>query len=129
LAVILKATSGGEDLMINAWNWRPTVALLVREGIIPPGEREERCLSSGCGGRLSAAEAFSAAECIDGFLAAMQLGHRLRVDGTVTDRPINRQLPISDWDDREVQERYSIGYDVLKMIAVFCRHSGGFVVR
>ena len=52
--------ASGEDLVINGWNWRPTVALLVRAGILPAGKRAECCSAQGCGGYLSSAEALRA---------------------------------------------------------------------
>ena len=51
----------GDAFIINGWNWRPTISLLVREGVIPNGERAERCLGNGCGGTLSKHEALKAA--------------------------------------------------------------------
>jgi hypothetical protein len=128
LAVILKPASGGEDLAINWWNWRPAVALLVRAAVVPPGEREDRCLANGAGGHLSEAEACAAAEYMEGLLARMRTTERLMLDGSMTDRPIKWDVPVSEWDQQEINERYSATYDVLKMIAEFCRRSGGFEV-
>ena len=92
------------------------------------GEREKRCLSNGCGGYLSDSEALQAAEHIDALIGGMQPGQRLLHDGQVTDKVIDYNLPISDWDDVETWQRYSARYDVFKSFAAFCRRSGGFEV-
>ncbi len=64
-------------MTINWWNWRSTVAILVRAGILPTGEREERCLANGCGGFLSASEAMRAAEHIDDLISGMEPSQRV----------------------------------------------------
>lgn len=127
MTVILVPASG-EDIVINWWNWRPTVAMLVRAGILPAGEREERCLLNGCGGYLSGSEALQAAEYIDLLIVGMKPGQRVLFDGEVTDKPIDYSKPISDWDEAETWQRYSALYHVLKEFAAFSRRSGGFKV-
>ncbi|HJT35387.1 MAG TPA: hypothetical protein VJ783_25400 [Pirellulales bacterium] len=120
--------ASGEDIVINGWNWRPIVAALVRAGILTVGERQERCLAQGCGGYITASEALQAAEHIDALICGMQPNQRLLRDGELTDKVIDYNLPISDWDDAETWQRYSARHDVLKEFAAFCRRSGGFDV-
>lgn len=127
MAVILDPVAG-EDMMINWWNWRPIVAMLVRAGILPAGEREERCLANGCGGCLSEAEARHAAEFVEVLVAGMKPGQRVFFDGEVTEKPIDYTKPISEWDQADTWDRYSAKYDVLRDFAAFCRRSGGFTV-
>lgn len=127
MTVILVPASG-EDMTINWWNWRPTVAMLVRAGILPTGEREERCLANGCGGCLSESEALRAAECVESVVAGMKHGQRVLFDGEVTEKPIDYAKPISEWDQEDTWNNYSAQYDVLKDFATFCRRSGGFEV-
>jgi len=127
LAVILVPATG-EDMMINWWNWRPAVAMLVRAGILPAGEREERCLANGCGGCLSDAEALRAAEYIDGLVCDMKPGQRILFDGEVTEKPIDYGKPISEWNEADTIDNYSAQYDLLRDLAAFCRRSGGFEV-
>jgi hypothetical protein len=115
-------------MMINWWNWRPTVALLVRAGILPAGEREERCLANCCGGHLTQSEAMRAADYIEGVVAAMRPGQRMLFDGEVTEKPIDYSKPISEWDEADTWNNYSAQYDLLKAFAVFCRRCGGFEV-
>ena len=127
MAVIL-VPAAGEDMMINWWNWRPTVAMLVRAGILPAGEREERCLANGCGGCLSASEALRAAEYIESLIADMEPGERVMLDGEITDKPIDYTKSISEWDQADTWNAYSALYDLLTAFAEFCRRSGGFEV-
>jgi hypothetical protein len=87
--------------MINWWNWRPIVALLVRAEILPAGEREERCSANGCGGCLSDDEARRAADYLETLIAGMRPGERLLHDGGVTSQPKDYALPVSAWDDEE----------------------------
>ena len=127
MAVILKPQSG-DDMMINWWNWRPTIAVLVRAGVLPAGEREDRCLANGCGGSLSFNEALKAADCVESLVADMEAEERVLLDGTITKQPINFGLLISEWDEQEIWNRHSAQCDVLKEFAEFCRRSGGFEV-
>ena len=114
--------------MINWWNWRPLVAILVRAGILPQGEREERCLLNCCGGSLSADETLKAADHVEALLAALKPTERILLDGNTTERPINYDLSISEMDEQDIWNTYSVKYEVLKMFAEFCRRSGGFEV-
>ena len=107
---------------------RPTVALLVRAGILPAGEREERCLSNGCGGHLTTAEARQAAEHIDAVVLTMRPDERICSDGTTTTRAIDYAKPLSEWDEDDISQRYSVSRDVLKEFADFCRSSAGLEV-
>ncbi len=128
MAFILEPASGGQDLMINGWNWRPLVAILVRVQILPTDERAERCLANGCGGYLCESEAKRAADYIDALLVRMTPIQRILYDGTVSDAPLDYKKPISEWDECDTWHHYSVKYDVLKMFAEFCRQSGGFDV-
>jgi hypothetical protein len=126
LTVILKPRSG-ESIVINWWNWRPTVALLVRAGILPGGDREERCLGMG-GGYFTESEAMRAAAFVENLLADMKPDQRVLFDGEITDEAWDHTKPINDWDQEDTWNAYSARYDVLKMFAAFCRRSGGFNV-
>jgi hypothetical protein len=126
VAVILDPAHG-ESVTVNWWNWRPTVALLVRSGCLPGGERAERCLANGCGGHLSPAEALRAAEVVDRLVKSMAPQDRLLLDGSVTDEPKDYSRPVSEWDE-ETWDHYSASYEWLRRFAVFCRSSGGFEV-
>ena len=126
MAVILVPASG-DDMMINWWNWRPTVALLVRSGVLPAGERAERCESNGCGGYLSAAEATAAAQHIESLVSQMATNERLLHRGEIAVvHECNK--PVSEWTEEEAYQRYSTRRELLIQFAAFCRRSGGFQV-
>ena len=44
--------SQGEDLQVNAWNWRPTLELLLAANVIPEDDHELMG-ANGCGGEAS----------------------------------------------------------------------------
>ena len=93
MAVIL-VPKEGNDLVVNWWSWRPTVALLGRLGVLPAGERTERCLANGCGGHLSEQEALLAANEVDRLLEDLSPGERVLLDGSVS----TEELAIASWD-------------------------------
>ncbi|HZN33150.1 MAG TPA: hypothetical protein VFB80_05000 [Pirellulaceae bacterium] len=126
MAVILVPASG-DDLTINWWNWRPTVALLVRAGVLPPGERADRCESNGCGGYLSATEAIQAADHIESLVARMATNERLLSRGEIVAVP-ESDKPVSEWTEEEAYQRYAARRELLVPFADFCRRSGGFQV-
>ncbi len=116
------------DIQINGWNWRPTVALLIGAGILPSGERAERCLCQGCGGYFTKEEVARTAEFLEGLVARMKPEERVMFDGSITDKPKNYSLPISEWNEQEAWDHYSASYDWLQMFRDFCRRSEGFQV-
>jgi hypothetical protein len=128
MGFILEPKSG-EDFVVNGWNWRPTMALLIREGVIPAGERSERCLANGCGGEFSLDESLHAAAVLEDLVSKMNAEQRVLPDGEITDKPIGYHKPISEWTEADSWNNYSAKYDVLKAFAEFCRRSGGFLVH
>jgi len=100
LSVILEPKIG-DELQINWFNWRPTVGLLVKAGILPTGERQERCLANRCRGYFSKSEAMRAAKFLENLIAEMQPNDRILMDGTTTNVPKDNEFPVSDWDERE----------------------------
>src|ERR1043165_3681015 len=76
----------GADLQINAWSWRPTLELLLGEGLISV-ELHERMGAQGAGGEVDAELAVQIAEAIERTLKGMKPGDRILADLTLTDRP------------------------------------------
>ena len=119
----------GDDLQINAWNWRPTLELLLREGLIGE-ELFERMGTQGAGGEADAELAGRIADAIERVLGEMKPGERMRADLTVTDRPKAKWAitPETRPDELDTNDIYSATREWLTTFARFCRGSGGFEV-
>jgi hypothetical protein len=119
----------GEDVRINAWNWRPTLELLRAEGIITADDYE-RMGAHGCGGQADAELALRIAEVIDRRLSTMGPKERMRADLTITAAEKQRVAisPVTKVDDVDVNEAYSATYEWLVIFRDFCRTSGGFEI-
>ena len=129
MAVILEPNSGGDHLMINWWTWRPTVAILERAGILPSGERTERCLANGCGGHLTGEEAVRAAARVEALLEGLAPNERVLMDGEKSlEERATREKSVGEWDDEDLRQVYGADAGWLGRFARFCRSSGGFTV-
>ena len=119
----------GDDVQVNGWNWRPTLELLLREGLISE-ELHERMGAQGAGGEVDADLADRIAEAIERTLETMKPGERMLADLTVTDRPKTKWVigPETRPDEIDVNDMYSATYEWLVKFAGFCRRSGGFEV-
>ena len=119
----------GDDIQINGWNWRPTLELLLREGLIGE-ELHGRMGAQGAGGEVDEGSATRIAEAVERKLTAMRPGGRMLADLTVTDRakPEFSFGPGTRSEDIDVNELYSATYEWLADFAAFCRRSGGFEV-
>jgi len=67
--------SEGDDLQVNAWNWRPTLELLAA-GVITE-EDHELLGCQGCGGRVTAEKAGRIADAVISKLNRMNPGQRM----------------------------------------------------
>jgi hypothetical protein len=131
MGVFLQPNSGGDDdaIKINWWHWRPTVAILERAGILPPGERTERCLENGCGGYLTSDEALRAAVHVDALVERLGPEERILLDGEKsTKERATLRKSVGEWDDEDLRQVYGADADWLGRFARFCRSSGGFTV-
>lgn len=111
----------GPHVQVNGWNWRPTLLLISRAGLLSD-EEYERMGANGCGGKVDAAMALRIAEIIQGQVGKMKSGERMRADFTVT----SLQQPLDLRSDPN--ELYSASYDWLCRFCDFCRTSDGFKV-
>jgi hypothetical protein len=120
----------GEDIKINAWNWRPTVALLRHANLIDELQHELMGCN-GCGGKLNSETAKKIADFLDQYLAQMTPGQRPRADLTVTGKSKKLAVFASDTkvEDIDAVELYSATYEWLLRFRDFCRTSVGFEVR
>ena len=119
----------GEDLQLNGWNWRPTLALLLAAGVITEDDHE-RMGTQGCSGKVGAEKASQIADVIEQKLMSMSPGERMLANLSVTQVP--KRLTVFEPDmipqDIDVNDLYSTTYEWLETFAKFCRNSGGFEV-
>jgi hypothetical protein len=122
VTVILVPVSAIEDVQVNWWNWRPTVELLRRDGVIT-AEHAER-MHVGMGAMCVPANlAMRIADAIEVVLPTLsEPDERVLLDGAVTaEEPFDPNLPgDSDW--------YGARRAWLQTFLHFCRASGGFTV-
>src|SRR5712692_4888596 len=75
----------GEDLFINAWNWRPTVELLWAHALISDAQRE--LMNDNAGAEIDRDHALCIAEFLITFLESLGPGDRVMYDLTITSQP------------------------------------------
>jgi hypothetical protein len=119
----------GEDIQVNAWNWRPTLELLRVEGLITEQDYA-RMGAQGCGGQVDAVLACRIADVVENRLLAMKPGERMRADLTVTAMPKVQQIftPDPKPNEFDATDLYSATYEWLATFKNFCRGSDGFEV-
>lgn len=111
-----------DGVQVNAWDWRPTVELLRRGGLLD-GETLDRMSAQGAGGRVDAEQARQIADYLDGFLADLRPSQRVLLDGRITDEPRTYEL-----DEEDFTHNYSATYEWLDHFRQFCHDSKGFKV-
>jgi hypothetical protein len=119
----------GDDVHVNAWNWRPTLEILYRENLVSL-EQYERMGANGCGGCVDSELALRVAETIERKLQTMRPGDRILADGSSTDQPRKEVVfsPQKDAQAVDVNDLYSAEFEWLARFRDFCRGSGGFEV-
>jgi hypothetical protein len=127
MGVILEGATG-ESVNVNWWNWRPTVAILTRAGILPEGERSDNC-ANGLGASVSEAEARAAAKHVEDLVKQMAQSDRVLMTGEFTDIPkTTTSKSVTEWTDADLRQVYSATRAWLEEFHVFCAKSGGFKV-
>jgi hypothetical protein len=121
--------SQGEDLQVNAWNWRPTLELLFAANAITE-EDHEQMGAHGCSGKVDAEKAFRIADAVAQKLMSMNSGDRMLANLSVSKEPKKLAVfgPGVNADDIDENEIYSTTYEWLEKFSKFCRSSGGFEV-
>lgn len=119
----------GEEVKINAWNWRPTLELLRNANLIDD-DLYERMGTFSRKAVVDADTAVRIADFLDVRLGTMKVGDRICTDLTVTDKPKKRLLitPDTQPDQIDVVDTYSATYEWLIRFRDFARSSGGFEV-
>jgi hypothetical protein len=87
-------TPAGTRLNVNAWNWRPTLALLERRDLLDPEKLE--LLGYTVEVEVTAEEAGRIARFLDGYLADVPADGRVLLDGAVTTTPDTGELHRDD---------------------------------
>ena len=122
----------GEDVKINAWNWRPTLELLRKANLIDDDlyERMGRMGTSGRRAIVDAGTAVRIADFLDEYLRTMNAGDRVRYDLTVTNEAKKPLIftPGMQTDKIDVANAYSATYEWLVRFSDFARVSGGFEI-
>jgi hypothetical protein len=120
-----------EELQVNAWNWRPTLLLLLNENLIDL-EHHNMLGTHGCRARVDADLAGRFADAIERRLklADMKPGQRMLADLTVTsdERKLVTLDATTNTDDIDGNDLYSAKFEWLVTFGDFCRRSGGFEV-
>jgi hypothetical protein len=121
--------SQGEDLQVNAWNWRPTLELLFAANVISEQDHE-RMGAQGCGGKADAEKASRIADAVVHKLMSMNAGERMLANLSVSKEPkkLAKFGPGVNAGDIDANDLYSTTYEWLEEFSKFCRSSGGFEV-
>jgi len=119
----------GEDLQVNAWNWRPTL-LLPRDANLIDETNYELMDENGCGGHVDAETSARIADFLERKLQSMHPGQRIRGDLSLTSKPKKLTVftPGMKVEDVDAKEAYSATYEWLVILREFCRTSKGFKV-
>lgn len=119
----------GDDVKINAWNWRPTLMLLLNAHLIDE-DLYERMGVNGAGGGVDLQAAERIANFLGEQLEVMKPGQRFRSDLKITAEPPKPSVfaPGTKVEDIDAVELYSATYEWLVMFRDFCRTCGGFKV-
>ena len=119
----------GEDISVNAWNWRPTLEVLKSAHLIDD-DLYARMGTHGREARIDLDTASRIADLLDERLRKLKPGDRIRYDLTLTDKPKERLAitPGTESGHIDVVEMYSATYEWLTAFRDFCRTSGGFQV-
>ncbi len=97
----------GEDIQINAWNWRPTLVLLRAENFVD--EETYELMGADCGAKVDGELAHRIAAVISRWLVRMHPGERIRADLSITAEPKKRVVfgPETHPDDVDAVDLYS----------------------
>src|SRR5687767_9974329 len=78
--------SQGEDLQVNAWNWRPTLELMLAANVITE-EDHERMGALGSVAKVDAEKASRIADAVEHKLLSMNTGDRVLADLSISKEP------------------------------------------
>ncbi|MEV0614604.1 hypothetical protein AB0I81_14845 [Nonomuraea sp. NPDC050404] len=116
-------TSDGRSLDVNAWNWRPTLALLEEAGVLDAETAGLLGFNSAI--ELTGDEARRIAVFLDGYLTtSVPAEGRVLLNGSVTTEPDTYEFHRDD-----LARNYSVSAEWLARFRDFCRNAtNGFTV-
>jgi hypothetical protein len=117
----------GDDVQVNAWNWRPTVEFLRAEGVIDD-KTSELMTFHGSGAKADAESARRMGVAVERKLQSMGVGERIRSDQSVTGAA-KKVAEFHNPDSIDAVDLYSATYEWLAQFKEFCKRCGGFEVR
>jgi hypothetical protein len=119
----------GEDVVINAWNWRPTLELLLNAKLIDK-DLYDRMGTHGREASVDADTARNIADFLDGRVFEIRSGDRIRSDLSTTAEPRRKVtiVPGTRVEDIDAVDLYSASFEWLLQFRDFSRASGGFKV-
>jgi hypothetical protein len=121
VSFILEAEDG-HRLIINAWNWVPTIQLLGKNQVLTK-DQLERMRYNGCDGRASAEDCARIATFLEAYLAQLAPASRVLLDGDVT-----TEADTYEFDRDDLERNYSATFDWLSRFRAFCERGKSFVV-
>ena len=107
-------TPGGESLAVNAWNWRPTLELLERSGLLDADTTE--MLGYNIAVELTGEQARRIAAFLDTYLATAPAEGRVLLDGSIVTEPDTYEFHRDD-----LGRNYSATVGWLTRFRDFCR--------
>ena len=118
----------GEDVWINAWNWRCTLEILRTEHLVDDQALE--LWGCNCGATVDDTLAQQIAEVLTRRLAEMRPGDRVRADMSITAEPQRPVVfrPGMSADEIDPVDMYSAHYEWLVQFRDFCKRSAGFFI-
>ncbi|SEN77560.1 hypothetical protein [Nonomuraea pusilla] len=115
-------TPAGDSLRVNAWNWRPTLELLERHGLLDPDTAA--LLGHNIETDVTGEQARRIAAFLDAYLAGVPDTGRVLLDGSVTTEPDTFELHRDD-----LGRNYSATSSWLARFRDFCHAAtAGFTV-
>ncbi len=119
----------GKDIQVNAWNWRPTLRLMLEAGLIDD-QQHELMGANGRGGGVDSETARKIADFLEQRLDRIGPGKRIRADLIATAAPKKKIVftPDTRVEDIDAVDAHSATYEWLALFRDFCRTCSGFTV-
>ena len=121
MSFILEAEDG-QRLIINAWNWVPTLQLLWKNQVLTK-DQLDRMRYNGGDGRATAEDCSRIATFLEGYLAQLDPASRVLLEGDMTTEADTHEFHRDD-----PERNYSATFDWLTRFRGFCERGKSFAV-